>query len=179
MTPPSDPDCDEKGIPPHLHTLERLPQPLDQGERVYRFFRLDAEEDLTQAISFKYKRSSVNRASFCHEAADVLWDDERGGRREGYGVVSFPGDVFAGQEWKVDDGTAGFRLSIDHEPRRCNYAHCSIVVTRDASQVDDIKPKSVKLMIREWLQGKVLVELPLDRKGEVMPLTKDGSLAEL
>lgn len=178
MTPPSDPDCDAKGIPPHLHTLGRLQQPLDQEELVYRFFRLDAEEDLTQAISFKYKRSSVNRANLCHEPADVLWDDERGGRREGYGVVTFPGDVFAGQEWKVDDGTSVFRLSIDHEPWPCNYAHCSIVVTRDATRVDDIKPKSVKLKIREWLQGKVLVELPLDRKGEVMPLTRNGSPAE-
>jgi hypothetical protein len=178
MTTPSDPDCEEKGIPPHLHMLERLPQPLDQGERVYRFFRLNAEEDLTQAISFKYKRSSVNRAHFCHEAEDVLWDDERGGRREGYGVVTFPGDVFTGQEWKVDDGTGVFRVSINHEPKRCNYAHCSIVVTRDTSQVDDIKPKSVKLKIREWLQGKVLIQVPLDREGEIMPLERNGPQAE-
>lgn len=170
MEATTDPICDARGIPAHLHCLGRASEPLDPGERVYRFFRLNIDEDLSLAISFNYRRSSVNRAKYSHSPADVLWDDERGGQRPGHGVVSFPGDVFDGLTWSPDQGEGVYRLAIQHEPRQCNHAHCSIIAFKGDEKVEEIKPTSVKLKIRKWLEGKVLVELPSERAGQVMTL---------
>lgn len=174
MEPTTDSVCDARGIPAHLHKMGREPEPMEPGERVYRFFRVGIEEDLSLAISFNYKRSSVNRAKYSKSPDDVLWDDERGGQRSGYGVVSLPGDIFDDQSWSPDQSDIVFRLAVKHEPRQCNYAHCSIIAFKGEESVEEIKPPSVKLKIRKWLEGKVVVELPSERAGQLMPLRGDS-----
>ena len=37
---------------------------MEEGEDVYRFFKQGVEEDLSLAISFDRKRSSVNRVKY-------------------------------------------------------------------------------------------------------------------
>ena len=92
------------------------------------------------------------------------------GRREGYGVVRFRADVSDGKLWRATGNADDFRVGIVHEPKQCNFAHCSIVVWKNDVEVDTIKPTSVRLQIREWLQEKVFFALPLERAGDVMPL---------
>jgi len=63
-----------------------------------------------------------------------------------------------------------------HEPQRCNYPHSEVVVHQfdakdgSATPVTKIKPPTVKLKIREYLQNLVTIVLPMNRIGETLPI---------
>jgi hypothetical protein len=68
-----DEECARKGIPDHLHQLERgVDLDFPDDELLFRRFRF-SNADLTSAI--KFNEMSVNRAKYCKDPDDVLWDD--------------------------------------------------------------------------------------------------------
>jgi hypothetical protein len=158
----SDSDCDAKGIPAHLHREERPADPVfDAAEPLYRRFRLGTP-DLTAAISFA--RMSVNRGKYCESPDDVLWNDEEGGRYEGFGVLSLPVKALQRRE-KLPHEDSHFTLKPEHDPTRCNYPHTEVVATKvssagDEEELPEIRPKSVKLALRKALRDAISVAFP-------------------
>lgn len=72
-----DSECEEKGIPTHLHQVGREPDDTwDEKEILYRRIRKNTP-DLTAEI--KFDRMSVNRSRYCKGPDDVLWNEREGG----------------------------------------------------------------------------------------------------
>ena len=67
----SDPACHEKGIPEHLHRVDR---PIDDEflpeELLYRRFVFGTE---TLIAAIQFNRMSVNRGKHGHGPDDALW----------------------------------------------------------------------------------------------------------
>ena len=143
--------CLEKGIPEHLHQCKRESVPFfDANELLFRRITLPCE-DFTARVSFNRKNSSVNRDKFS-SPDDARWDVEKGVYHKESGVISFPADAFKNREWHTDEKTpVRFRLNVFHDPMRCNYSHTDFHFVRDEQEVQEIKPKSVKMKIREFL----------------------------
>jgi hypothetical protein len=156
----TDPECAAKGIPEHLHQCGRSAnQQFDAGELLYRRVRLPCQE-LTAAISFDRKSSSVNRSKYCHSSDDVLWNDEHGGRHEGYDVLQFPADAFEGKKWQTEDNRQSFTIEVFHDPKKCNYPHSDFRFIRNGQETDKVKPGSIKMQIREHLLSLIKIARP-------------------
>lgn len=159
-----DPECEAKGIPRHFHQLERPVDPVfDGGELLYRRYPAGTP-DLTAAISFE--RMSVNRGKFCESADDALWNDEDGGRYSGCGVFALPVQALDVME-KHPQEDYHFALRPEHRPNRCNYPHSEVVATKvlpngTEESLGEIKPKSVKLKLREALRDYLVDAIPAD-----------------
>jgi len=160
--PGSDRECDEKGIPPHLHQCGRAADPefTDPREFLYRRIPSGSEGDLTKAIQFN--RMSVNRGKYCKTPDDVLWNDEAGGRHVGYRVIRFPVGALDGA-WEHPQQAIAFVLRPEHKPTRCNYPHTEVVAFERGGEgnlksLAKIKPPSVKLRIREHLRPFLTLE---------------------
>lgn len=175
-----DEECSSKGIPDHLHQLERGVDPeFPDEELLFRRFRF-SNADLTSAI--KFNEMSVNRERHGQGPDDVLWNDEEGGRHEGYGVVQFPVAAL-NNEWRHPDELKfpiTYRLTPLHKPRQCNYPHSEVTAsefnreTQATQSAKDIKPTSVKMRIREHLQAHVRIVLPSEDLGRGLPIQKNG-----
>ncbi|MCC5841553.1 MAG: hypothetical protein JJT96_15670 [Opitutales bacterium] len=142
-------------------------------EVLYRRYRL-VEPDLTAAISFN--RMSVNRSNFCTGADDVLWNGEVGGRFEDFGVIEID---MEGLLETVDHPSlpVSFRLKAQHEPTQCNYPHSEVIAVEvnqpdgPERELSGIKPTSVKLKFRENLQRFIKVAIPVEQKGQRLPIS--------
>lgn len=175
---PCDEECSSKGIPDYLHQLEREIDPdFSDDELLFRRFRF-SNADLTSAI--KFNEMSVNRQKHGSGPDDVLWNDEEGGRHDGYGVVQFPVAALKG-EWRHPDERSvpvTYNLKPLHVPRKCNYPHSEVTAfefnreTQIAQPAKDIKPTSVKMRIREHLQAHVRIVLPMEESGKSLPIRK-------
>lgn len=59
-----------------------------------------------------------------------------------------------------------FELCPEHIPEKCNYAHAEVVAwstdldSGDRKPLQKIKPSSVKLALRHFLQGRIRVAHP-------------------
>lgn len=165
---PSDPDCEAKGIPVHLHQCARSPdQNFEEDELLYRRTP-NTHGDLTAAI--KFNRMSVNRGKYCEEPNDTLWNEKEGGTHDGFGVISFPVGALSGSWPHKELENVLFSLLPEHTPDRCNYPHTEIIANRkevDGSVIPlaNIKPSSTKLAIREALARFLKVEIPFPKKG--------------
>ncbi len=159
-----DPECEAMGIPRHLHQLERPVDPVFDGEELlYRRYPAGTP-DLTAAISFE--RMSVNRGKYCESADDTLWDDRDGSRYSGCGVFALPVQALDVME-KHPQEDYRFTLRPEHRPNRCNYLHSEVVATKvlpDGTEesLADIKPKSVKLKLRQALRDYLVDAIPAD-----------------
>ncbi len=177
-----DEECSSKGIPDHLHQVERGVDPdFPDDEFLFRRFRLSAP-DLTSVI--KFNEMSVNRARYGQSPDDVLWNDESGGRHEGCGVVQFPVAALNG-EWRHPEEQKvpiTYSLKPLHKPQRCNYPHSEVTAfefnrdTKVTQAAKDIKPTSVKMRIRENLQAHVKIVLPLENQGQDLPIQKSQGI---
>jgi hypothetical protein len=155
-----DPQCEAKGIPRHLHCLNRSAEPFfETTELLYRRFSSEVIDDLTAAISFE--RMSVNRQKFCHSPDDVLWNDKEGGQYAGCGVLAIP---VAALDIRISHAHEdySFTLRPEHCPEPCNYPHSEVIATKvlpDGTEVPlrEIRPKSVKLAIRKALENSISV----------------------
>lgn len=174
-----DEKCSSKGIPDHLHQLGRGVDPnFPDEELLFRRFRF-TDADLTSAI--KFNEMSVNRERHGYGPDDVLWNDEAGGRHEGYGVIQLPVSALNG-EWKHPDERKfpiTHKLVPQHKPRQCNYPHSEVTAfefnreTEITQMAKDIKPTSVKMRIREHLQTLVRIVLPPEQSGQRLPIQKN------
>ena len=172
--------CSSKGIPEHLHQLGREVDPdFPDEELLFRRFRF-SNADLTSAI--KFNEMSVNRAKYGLSPDDVLWNDDAGGKYDGYGVVQFPVAALNG-EWRHPDERKvpiTYRLTPLHKPRQCNYPHSEVTAiefnreSQTAQSAKDIKPTSVKMKIREHLQAHVKIVLPPEDLGLGLPMQKES-----
>lgn len=159
----SDPVCDRRGIPPHLHKLERVVvKNFAEGELLYRWFnKEDKKDDLTGYVSFNKKNSSFSRSQFCTEPSDVLWctENEAGGRRKA-GILSIPANALDGCHFCTEEHPdIKWRVAVNHDPTQCNYPHSDLSFFKGDQEKDVIKPGSIKLMIRDVLREKIR-ELP-------------------
>jgi hypothetical protein len=154
-------------------------QDFPDDELLFRRFRF-SNADLTSAI--KFNEMSVNREKHGRGPDDVLWNDEEGGRYEGYGVVQFPVSAL-NNEWRHPDERKvpiTYRLTPLHKPRQCNYPHSEVTAyesnreTQTTQLAKDIKPTSVKMRIREHLQSHVRIVLPPEDSGKRLPIRKNG-----
>lgn len=168
MPPTSDPECQGKGIPVHLHQLGR---PVDgnfqPSELLFRRFAF-GKDTLKHILVFN--RMSINREKHGHEADDALWNCEQGGRHENCGVAEIPAGAFS-QKWQhPTEPNTFYSMRPEHRPLRCNYPHTEVVVYKEGNGTETlqelIKPTSVKLKIREELQKHLKVALPIERQGE-------------
>jgi hypothetical protein len=170
--PTSDPDCHGKGIPEHLHRLDRAPDPDFSGsELLFRRFTL-GNEAMKAVIGFN--RMSFNREKQGNGPDDALWNCEEGGRYDGCGVVELPVAAL-NLKWKhpTEQNTV-YYLRPEHAPTNCNYPHTEVVVYKEengeVSPQNEIKPTSVKARIREDLGKHLRVALPFERQGARLPL---------
>ncbi len=155
----SDPACDAIGIPAHLHTTDKSAiNTFGANERLFR--RFSAGKDLVESISFNRKNSSTNRSTLCQNAGDALWNCEKGGRYENFGVLSIPANIFNGQTWNSTE-PAKFSVSVSHSPTLCNYPHTDFRILKDGVETDQIKPGSVKLQIRQFLTKSQAVKVEI------------------
>jgi hypothetical protein len=176
--PECDEACSKRGIPVHLHQLDRTANQdfSDPEELLWRRFPFEAE-DLTSIISFN--GMSVNRQKDGESPDDVLWDTVNGGRHHGYGVVEF--SVGSLQRcWDHPEPVGNpltFSLVPEHKPEQCNYPHSEVVAhlynrsTTELQCLTKIKPTSVKLKIREDLQSSIRIVLPIKRSGDRFPIS--------
>jgi hypothetical protein len=154
-----DPTCEAKGIPRHLHQLDRpVDSNFDAKELLYRRFPTDCE-DLTAAISFE--RMSVNRGKYCLSPDDALWNDKEGGRYSGVKVMAFTVQALLLLE-KHPQENYQFSLRPEHKPESCNYSHSEVVATKvlpDGAEesLEEIRPKSVKLALRQALRDAISI----------------------
>ncbi|MEM7601219.1 MAG: hypothetical protein AAF357_07345 [Verrucomicrobiota bacterium] len=149
--------CSERGVPEHLHAGNREPvHSFSPSELLYRRVKLeDVKTDPTAAISFS--RMSVNRSSFCRAPEDVLINDEEGGFYSGYSIFALPVEALA-TSWEHEAKDISFiSLNPEHIPKRCNYSHSEIVLSKtlesgEEIEVSKFKPKSLKLKMRDHLR---------------------------
>jgi hypothetical protein len=131
-----------------------------ESERLLRRFL--AGKDLAESISFNLKDSSTNLTCFCQGAEDALWNCEKGGRYENFGVLSIPADAFEGKTWQTDENVpAVFFIRVFHSPSQCNYAHADFQLFRNGVETQQIKPGSVKLKIRQYLTDAQLIRIEI------------------
>lgn len=171
-----DESCREKGIPDHLHALARENDQEFQGDEIlYRRYKLSSP-DLTAAISFN--RMSVNRGKYSQSWDDVLWDDDNGGRHDGYGVIEVKVADFEGS-WdhpNQEEFPVGYSFIIQHKLKKCNYPHSEVVVVQSDKEsgideeVTEIKPTSIKLKIRQYLSARARFLSPEERAGDYVPV---------
>ena len=168
----ADPVCSARGVPEHLHHVNRPVLSFDEaGEKLFRRYNPQTSATVTACIDFR--RMSVNRGRLS-QSDEVLLDTEGNGGYPTLGVVAFEvGDLRSAEDdgkWRVPNVPGNFELRPVHGPLQCNYAHTEVVAYKDGVPQPDIKPTTVKLAIRQHLKTRLQVLLPLDRAGKQMPL---------
>lgn len=164
---PSDSECDNIGIPPHLHRSGREIDDSFEEDNELLYRRISAKDEMTDLTTvINFRRMSVNRAKYCENPRDVLWNDEEGGTHDGFGVVSFPVGALK-DSWEHPDPkhSYAFTLKPTHAPTRCNYSHSEIVAYKinengSIEILSDIKPSSIKLRIREHIRRFLKLSVP-------------------
>ena len=154
----SDSDCAAYGIPRHLHQCNKPPVPtLGRNERLFRRFPPHViTKDIAHAMSFDRQQSSVARSLFS-SALDARWDG-KGSYRSDYGVVSLPAHAVSGNTCIVSDGQMQVRISVFHDPIKCNYAHCDFLFYENGIEVQVIS-KGARMRVREMLRPIIRREL--------------------
>lgn len=155
----SDNECAEAGIPRHLHQGSKPALHLfGRREKLFRRFPRGYFHDIAHTVSFKRKNSSVTRSLFS-TANDARWDVATGIYRDEHGVVSFPAHVLSDATCFSDDGQTSVRITLFHDPQRCNYAHCDFHFFQNDVEVQEIKTPSLKLKVRDMLRPMIKTEL--------------------
>lgn len=157
-----DSECQERGIPPHLHQVERQEDPeFDPSELLYRRAQ-SPEVEPTAAINFK--RMSVNRQKYCESPEDVLWNDKEGGKYPDQAIICLPVAALS-QVVEHPEEPYSFGLKPIHKPEQCNYPHTEVTalkIMEDGSEetLAEIRPKSIKLRMRTELAEYLEVYRP-------------------
>lgn len=154
-----DPWCSELGVPEHLHTNQRETDPVfEASENLFRRFE-DAEAS-PPLEAFSTSRMSVNREKYSQGARDVLYSSQTDKHYFDWSVARFTaGDVREG-EWRHPQADITYRLDVFHRPEQCMYPHAEVVVTANGEEVERVKPTTVKLRIREFLQERACRAIP-------------------
>lgn len=166
-----DPVCKGRNIPDYLHQCGRAEvQKFSCLEKAYRRVA-KVQPDITQAISFDPKKNSVNRGKYSKEGAnDVLINTLTGERYTNQFVVEFRVRVLHKKEWTIDDCADKFETRIQHAPLECNYAHCNLIVLKNGTQLEKVKPSGLKSKIREFMISKLQVSVPANLAGRTLKL---------
>jgi hypothetical protein len=174
LTPKPDAVCKKLGIPKRLRRNNREPfnQFNDGGESLYRWFSpridFDYEGNLSAAAIeeiFKPPRDiSCNREFFCQHSTDVLYNTKELPHRYGHGVIRTSIELidnhtflFTYSRKKGSTENLIITLKVIHSPEECMYPHSEILVLKEGERIKDVKPNSLKTVIRQELSQRFKV----------------------
>jgi hypothetical protein len=151
-------DCDELGIPPHLHRNRRRKKPhFDNAELLYRRFEtLDkgGKPDITKIKPIR--GLSTNRESLCQSPEDVLYEGLTGLYFPKWGVFSFRVGLIRSFQLIHPETNDTFTFNVAHEPIQCMFPHSEITVIKNGNILpyDDDLPKPLRRRFRRFLRNE-------------------------
>lgn len=155
--------CSQLGIPERLHKRNRKPDQEFNSEDIYRRFkavgnREDWKKDSQiSAAIFPVKNDSCIRQKYSQHPQDVLYnakeENNEGHYFESMSVLAFNTGILDKFNQAITQNGIEriFKLSIKHDPIKCMYPHCEILVTENGEVVNQNKPKSIKVAVRDIL----------------------------
>lgn len=172
-----DNECLALNIPEHLHLCDRpTMSAFDPRESFYRRFAYD-KADVTQSISFDSHKNSVNCASLCHSPQDALIRTKDGMLYQSMGVLCIRLESLHNRAWLDSDGTT-YTTKFDHQPERCNYAHCNLLLLKDGIPIKS-KAGALKMKIRESLRKELQIVHPLQFYGHTFTCVSSQPIKKL
>lgn len=152
--------CSSLGIPSHLHRAGRVNDDVFVGEVIFRRFLASGTKNdwsKNSQIScsiFEVKNDSCNRSKYSDSPEDVLYNvriEDGGNHYFSWGILSIGSDMFDLFTFQINGTTRTFSLKLEHVPLDCMFPHSEIIVFENNEKVDTSKPKSVKVVIRDYL----------------------------
>ena len=156
-------ECDEIGIPGHLHQGERRKINLfKQDELLYRRFYVDPPKSTwlknakLSAAVFKLDNDSYNRSYFCNYPLDVLYNIKAKSKTDhffNWGILKINVNSIEDNVFIVNDKDIEVHFEINHEPLKCMYPH-SEIKTNIVTQTSNSVSKATRASIRDYLIDK-------------------------
>jgi hypothetical protein len=151
-----DPDsaCQKLGIPVHLHQSGRVAdQSCDADETLYRRVADDVPlvvGERPPLAAFTTRKMSQNRARYCHSPEDVLYNIKAPVHFFSWGIVGFLVKNVEVLKLKHPHDTAKeYTLKVIHKPEKCMFPHSEVEVFENGRRLDEIKPPSIKTLIKD------------------------------
>ena len=159
----NDPDCESLGIPGHLHSCKRKAENNISKDDIYyrRFNKPLLEDGKVCPTIFDLKDMSGNIGRFCEDPNDTLYSIKSSEHYFDYGVVKIRVEEIIGlrideevmEKNAIQNVVGVYSFSVIHKPEKCMYPHGVVQNLKDGHIVEKIKPKLIKVLIRDMLRN--------------------------
>ncbi len=153
-------NCKELGIPDHLHKNGRIAENnnFTYDEKMFR--RVIPKESLSEMVkyNFDFKSMSFNREKYSN-AKDVLYNiKDNNHYMSSHGVASLRVEEIEKIIVLHPDDKQPYTFKSIHDPEECMYPHSIVQVLKEGTKVSEIKPSSVKSLIRTEYEKTIKIE---------------------
>ncbi len=153
-------DCNELGIPPHLHRKGReYDNQFNADEKMFRrypAYPVETSKSIIVKENFNFDSMSFNREKYSENPSDVLFSiKDKNHFFRSHKIVSLKVQEIEGLKEIHPDDQEIYSFKVIHDPEDCMYPHCIVQVLKNGKNVPGIKPSSVKSKIREKIEKMV------------------------
>lgn len=150
--------CADLGIPEHLHQNGRTAENenFTPDERMFRRFR--PKDSLSEIVktNFDFKSMSFNRERYSNPE-DVLYNIKENNHYNDCGVASLTVYEIERIQIPHPDDKQLYTFKAVHDPEECMYPHSIVQVFKNGNKVSEIKPSSVKSLIRDEYEKSIMI----------------------
>jgi hypothetical protein len=146
----SDPVCQARGIPDHLHTLDKsLDEQFKPTETLYRRFKHGTGGTRPSPSIFTTREMSLVRAKYCASNTDALFNCDSDQHFFSWAIAELSVSDIETIHLKHPTKTTEFTFKLVHRPKQCWYPHSEVWIFADGERAKKF-PGSLKIWIKDY-----------------------------